>query len=44
LANIAYRTGRKLRWDGARELIIGDEPSAQLLKRGRRKGYELPAG
>jgi hypothetical protein len=44
LANIAYRTGRKLRWDGDREAIIGDGEAAQLLNRPRRKGYELPTG
>jgi hypothetical protein len=44
LANIAYRTGRKLRWDGDREAIIGDEEAAPLLNRRRRKGYELPTG
>jgi len=43
LANIAYRTGRKLRWDGLRETIVGDEPSARMLDRPRRRGYELPA-
>jgi hypothetical protein len=44
LANIAYRTGRKLRWDGDREAIIGDGEAAPLLNRRRRKGYELPTG
>lgn len=44
LANIAYRTARKLRWDGDREAIIGDGEAAPLLNRRRRKGYELPTG
>jgi len=42
LANIAYRTGHKIRWDGDRETIVGDEAATQLLARPRRKGYELP--
>ena len=42
LANISYRTGHKLTWDGAKE-TIGDDPAAfALLSRPRRKGYELP--
>jgi hypothetical protein len=44
LANIAYRTGHKIRWDGGRETIVDDGEAAQLLDRRRRKGYELPAG
>jgi predicted dehydrogenase len=40
LANIAYRVGRKIRWD--QETIPGDEEAARLLSRPRRKGYELP--
>ena len=42
LANIAYRTGHKLRWDGEREKIVGDEEASQLLACPRRRGYELP--
>jgi hypothetical protein len=43
LANIAYRTGRKIRWDGERETIVGDAEAARMLDRPRRKGYELPS-
>jgi predicted dehydrogenase len=43
LANISYVTGRKLKWDGDREQIVGDPAAARLLDRPRRTGYELPA-
>ena len=42
LANIVYRVGRKVRWDGAREALLGDAEASALLDRPRRKGYELP--
>lgn len=42
LANIAYRTGRKIRWDGSKEQIVGDPEAARLLQRPRRQGFELP--
>jgi predicted dehydrogenase len=44
LANIAYRSGHKIRWDGAPEKIVGDEEAAHFLTRPRRTGYELPEG
>jgi len=44
LANIAYRSGHKIRWDGDRGKILDDEAAAQLLARPPRKGYELPTG
>ena len=42
LANIAYRVGRSIQWDGAAETIAGDADAARLLSRPRRAGYELP--
>ncbi len=42
LANIAYLTGRHLKWDGKRESILGDPQACGLLERPRREGYELP--
>ncbi len=30
LGNIAYRVGRKLRWDAAKEQVIGDAEANQL--------------
>ncbi|OHB76515.1 MAG: hypothetical protein A2W31_13550 [Planctomycetes bacterium RBG_16_64_10] len=43
LANIAVRVGRKLRWDAAKEEIIGDQEASALLAREYRKPWELPA-
>jgi len=44
LANIAYKVGRSIRWDGAKEEILGDSEAAALLSLPRRPGYELPKG
>ena len=33
---------RKLRWDPAKEVFIGDAEANTLLDRPRRKGYEFP--
>jgi predicted dehydrogenase len=41
LGNIAYRTGRKLRWDAAREEIADDPAAAALLGRAARKPWDL---
>ncbi|MHC1763077.1 MAG: Gfo/Idh/MocA family protein [Verrucomicrobiia bacterium] len=41
LGNIAYRTNRKIRWDGAREEIMGDPDASILLRRGSRKPWDL---
>ena len=41
LGNIAYRTGRKIHWDAAKEEIIGDAEAAQLLGRSARKPWDL---
>jgi len=42
VANIAYRTGRTIRWDVKAERIVGDDAAAAMLSRPRRRGYELP--
>ncbi len=42
LANIAYHTRRRVRWDAAKENIVGDAEAARMLSRPRRKGFELP--
>lgn len=42
LGNIARWTGRKLKWDPAKEEFIGDDTANAYLDRPRRKGYELP--
>jgi predicted dehydrogenase len=42
LANIAYRTGRKIRWDAEKEQIIDDPQANELLTRTYRPPYVLP--
>ncbi len=41
LANIALRTGRKLRWDGKAEQFIGDADANKMLNEERRKPWTL---
>jgi len=41
LGNIAFRTGRKIRWDAAQEEIIDDPEAAKLLRRPARKPWDL---
>jgi predicted dehydrogenase len=41
LANIAYKTGRKLRWDAAQEQFIEDETACAFLHRDARKPWDL---
>lgn len=41
LGNIAYRTGRKIRWDAEKERIIGDDDAAKLLGRAARKPWDI---
>jgi len=42
LGYIAYRIGRRIRWEGDKEQVIGDEEASRLLDPRRRKGFELP--
>ena len=42
LVNICRDVGRKLQWDPQTERFVGDEQANSLLRRPRRKGYELP--
>ena len=42
LASISYRTGLRLRWDGAKEAIPDDPAASAHLNPPRRRGYELP--
>jgi len=42
LGNIAYRTGRRLTFDGKTETFVGDDEANRYLTREYRKGYELP--
>ncbi len=41
LGNIAFRTGRKLKWDAATETIVGDPGASELLWRTPRKKWDL---
>jgi predicted dehydrogenase len=44
LGNIAFRTGRKIRWDAAAERIVGDEDASRLLARAPRPPWNLLPG
>ncbi|HKH94509.1 MAG TPA: Gfo/Idh/MocA family oxidoreductase [Gemmatimonadaceae bacterium] len=41
LGNIAYRTGHRIEWDGARERIIGDGTASAHLMRDYRRPWKL---
>jgi predicted dehydrogenase len=41
LGNIAFKTGRKLKWDAAREMFNGDPEASRLLSRQARKPWDL---
>jgi hypothetical protein len=41
LANIAMRLNRTLKWDAAKEQIVGDDEANAWQKREQRKGYEI---
>jgi predicted dehydrogenase len=42
LGNIAYKTGRRLYWDGTHSQFIKDDPANEYLKARYRKPWELP--
>lgn len=41
LGNIAFKTGRKLVWDGTKEDFAGDAEASKLLRREARKPWDL---
>jgi hypothetical protein len=41
LGNIAFRTGRKIRWDAAKEEVVGDPEASGLLRRVARKPWDI---
>ena len=43
LANIAFRTGRVVHWDAAREQITGDAEAQKLVSKAYRAPWALPA-
>jgi predicted dehydrogenase len=44
LANISYRVGRELEFDGKSETFVDNKKADRLLTREYRKGYEIPKG
>jgi predicted dehydrogenase len=42
LAMLSLKAGRSLQWDGAKEIIVGDDYANTLLKREYRRGYTYP--
>jgi hypothetical protein len=42
LANISYRLGRELTFDGAQEKFVKDKAADKMLKRDYRKPYVVP--
>ena len=42
LANIAYRSGRALKFDGKSETFVNDKQADGMLTREYRKGFEVP--
>ena len=42
LANIAYRVGHELTFNGKTETFVGDKKADALLTREYRKGFEIP--
>ncbi len=42
LSNIAYWTGRKIHWDGAKEIIVGDKDASKHLHRETHKPWSMP--
>ncbi len=42
LANIAYRTKRRIQWDAKAERIVGDEAAQALTERAYRAPWSLP--
>ena len=43
LANIAFRLGRRIRWDPEKEEIVGDPEAQRLVGRAYRSPWALPA-
>ena len=41
LANIAYRTGHKIRWDANKEQILGDVEATRLMTKKYRAPWAL---
>ena len=44
LGMLSLKLGRSVQWDGAREVVVGDDEANKLLKRPYRKPWKYPAG
>ena len=42
LGMLSYKIGRSIKWDGEREIIIGDPEANKLLRRKYRKPWVYP--
>jgi hypothetical protein len=42
LGNIAFRTGRRIQWDVAKERVIGDAEAQKLVLKPYRAPWALP--
>jgi len=42
LAIMSYKLGRSVHWDGEKQMIVGDEEAAKLMRREYRKPWEYP--
>ena len=42
LANIAFRTGRRVKWDADREQVVGDADAQKLITKAYRAPWSLP--
>jgi predicted dehydrogenase len=42
IANVSYRVGRELKFDGKKEQFVNDRDANKLLKRNDRKGFVVP--
>jgi hypothetical protein len=42
LGNVAYRVGRKLKWNAQTEKVVGDDEANRLLTRSYRSPWTLP--
>jgi len=42
LANIAFRTGRRVKWDAEREQVVGDADAQKLITKAYRAPWSLP--
>ncbi|MCK5209224.1 MAG: gfo/Idh/MocA family oxidoreductase, partial [Cyclobacteriaceae bacterium] len=44
LAIMSYKLGRSVKWDGKKQMIIGDDEAKKMMSRKYRKPWEYPKG